>query len=216
MDLNIEKLFIQSLRIRYIINVINFKISLNADSSKMILVSSVEGREKNTYQVQEFDKNMRADSKPITITNEFDPKTFQLEDVLYTINKKVILVGRIYEYQEGKKKKDKFLDFVNYNIRIYDEKGKQQNEINTNVNGRWLVSTKLLQEKNKNLVLAAFYSNQKRGRTIDGMLVQKIDADNGKVISTSEKEISNALITMPEDDSAGDENDRDRNDPSGS
>ena len=79
----------------------------------MILVSSIEGREKNTYQVQEFDKNMKAGGKPVTITNEFDRKTFQLEDVLYTINKKILLVGRIYEYEEGKKKKAKFLDFKN-------------------------------------------------------------------------------------------------------
>jgi len=187
---------------------INFKISLNADSSKMVLVSSIEGRDQNTYQVQEFDKGMKAEGKPVTITNEFDPKTFQLEDVLYTINKKIILVGRIYEYQEGKRKKDKFLDFVNYNIRIYDEKGKRQNEINTSINSRWLVSTKLLLGKDKDLVLAAFYSNEKRGRTINGMLVQRIDPGTGNIISTSEKEINNALLST-EDDNAGGENDRD-------
>ena len=83
---------------------INYKIALNADSTKMVVVSSVEGKEKNTYQVQEFDKALKPTGKPVVITNEFDPKTFQLEDVLYTINKKIILVGRIYEYQEGKKK----------------------------------------------------------------------------------------------------------------
>ena len=72
----------------------------------MVVVSSIEGKEKNTYQVQEFDKNLTPAAKPVDITNEFDPKTFQLEDVLYTINKKIILVGRIYEYEEGKKKKE--------------------------------------------------------------------------------------------------------------
>ena len=91
--------------------------------------------------------------KPVDITNEFDPKTFQLEDVLYTINKKIILVGRVYEYEEGKKKKNKFLDFANYNIRLYDEKGKQQAEVNTNINGKWLISTKLVQKADKDLVL---------------------------------------------------------------
>ena len=186
---------------------INFKISLNADSSKMILVSSIEGKEKNTYLVQEFDKSMKAEGKPVTITNEFDPKTFQLEDLLYTINKKIILVGRIYEYQEGKRKKDKFLDFVNYNIRIYDEKGKRQNEINTSINSKWLVSTKLLLGKDKDLVLAAFYSNEKRGKTIDGMLVQRIDAGTGNIISTSEKEINYALLATAEEDNTGDESD---------
>ena len=106
-------------------------------------------------------------------------KHFQLEDVLYTINKKIILVGRVYEYEEGKKKKNKFLDFANYNIRLYDEKGKQQAEVNTNINGKWLISTKLVQKGDKDLVLAAFYNNEKRGKTIDGMLVQRINPVTG-------------------------------------
>ena len=55
---------------------INFKITFNGDSTKMVLVSSIEGKEKNTYQVQEFDENLVPVSKPVDITNEFDPKTF--------------------------------------------------------------------------------------------------------------------------------------------
>jgi hypothetical protein len=187
---------------------INYKIVLNADSSKMIVVSSVEGKEKNTYQVQEFDKALKPTGKPVVISNEFDPKTFQLEDVLYTVNKKIILVGRIYEYQEGKRKKNKFLDFANYNIRIYDEQGKQQTELNTNINGKWLTSTKLVQEKDKDLVLAAFYNNERKGRTIAGMLVQRIDAVTGKVISTSEKPINSSFISS-EDAETSEEADND-------
>jgi len=188
---------------------INFKITYNADSTKMVVVSSIEGKEKNTYQVQEFDKNLTPTAKPVEITNEFDPKTFQLEDVLYTINKKIILVGRIYEYQEGKKKKDKFLDFANYNIRMYDEQGNQQTEVNTNINGKWLMSTRLVQEKDKDLVLAAFYNNERKGKTIDGMLVQRIDPVTGKVISTSEKQINNSMLTTPSEDSTAEENSND-------
>jgi hypothetical protein len=187
---------------------INFKIALNADSSKMVVISTIEGKEKNEYTVQEFDKTLKATSKPVTVSNEFDPKTFQLEDVLYTINKKIILVGRIYEYQEGKKKKDKFLDFANYNIRLYDEKGKQQKEINTNVNGKWLNSTKLVQEKNRDLVLAAFYSNQRKGKSIDGMLVQRINPVSGEVISTSEKQINSSLLTGDPDEGDDDSDEK--------
>jgi hypothetical protein len=180
---------------------INFKLTMNADSSRMVIISSIEGRDKNEYTIQEFDKTLKATTKPVTVTNEFDPKTFQLEDVLYTLNKKIVLVGRRYEFQEGKKKKDKFLEFANYNIRIYDEKGKQQKEINTNVNGRWLNSTKLVQEKGNDLVLAAFYSNQRKGKTIDGLLVQRINPTTGEVIHTSEKPINYSLIGNDADQS---------------
>lgn len=179
---------------------INFKLTYSADSTKMVVVSSIEGKGKNEYKIQEFDKNIKSINKPVIITNEFDPKTFQVEDVLYTNNKKIILVGRVYEFQEGKKKKEKFLEFVNYNIRMYDEGGKQLAEINTTVNGKWITSAKLIQEKDKDLVLAAFYNTNRKEKTIDGMLVQRIDPNTGKVIATSDKAINNSLLSNNADD----------------
>lgn len=174
---------------------IKYKLTPNADSTSMVLVSNVLGSERNEYRVQEFNNSLKPVSKAVYLRNEFDSKTYQLEDLLYTAKKKIILVGRVYEYREGKKKKEKFLDFANYSIRLYDEAGKQQTEINTQINGKWITSTKLVQQKDKDLVLAAFYSNSKKDRTIDGMLVQRIDPVTGQVISTSEKAISNALLS---------------------
>ncbi|WP_142684122.1 hypothetical protein [Chitinophaga polysaccharea] len=186
---------------------INFRITYNTDSTKMIIVSSIEGKERNEYRFQELNKNLKATANPFTISNEFESKKYQLEDVLYTNEQKVILVGRMYEYEEGKKKKEKFLDFMNYNIRIYDEKGKQRSEINTSINGKWLISTKLVQEKNNDLVLAAFYSNEKKGKTIDGMLVQRINVANGTVISTSDKPINNSFLSANVDNTDNDTDD---------
>jgi len=184
-------------------DVINFKLIPNADTSKIVIVCMVTGKEKNTYQVQEFDKDFKAASKPAIITNEFEANTYQLEDVLYTTDSKTILVGRIYEYQEGKKKKEKFLDFSNYNIRIYDKQGKQVNEINTNTNGKWLTSTKLVMDKGKDLVLAGFYSREKKGAT-NGLLIQRIDPSTGKVLSTADKELNYSMVKVdaaePDDD----------------
>lgn len=186
---------------------IDFKITYNSDSTKILIISSVLGSEKNEYHIQELGQNLKAFSKPLAITNEFEPKKYRLEDVLYTNERKVILVGRMYEYEEGKKKKNKFLDFTNYNIRIYNEKGKLQSEINTAINGKWLISTKLIQEKNKDLVLAAFYSNEKKGKTIDGLLVQRINMADGKVLSTSDKVINQSLLTANLDNPDNDETD---------
>ncbi|HEX6426688.1 MAG TPA: hypothetical protein VF008_03340 [Niastella sp.] len=186
---------------------INFKMIPNADTSKIVVISTVAGKERNIYQVQEFDKNWKATSKPAIITNEFEAKTYQLEDVLYTPDRKIILVGRVFEYQEGKRKKEKFLDFANYNIRIYNDKGKQQSEINTNIHGKWLTNTKLLLGKGKELVLASFYSTAKKGAT-NGLLVQRIDPATGQVISTAEKEINYSMVAADSDDAAAD-NDKD-------
>jgi hypothetical protein len=189
-------------------DLIDFKVNCSADSSKMVLVSSVEGKDNNTYEVRQFDKNFKQTDKPVVITNEFDPKTFQLEDVLYTSGGNIVLVGRVYEYEDGKKKKDKFLDFKNYNVRIYDNQGKQIKEINTDINAKWLVSTKVVQEKDKDLVLAAFYSDEKKGKFINGLLVQRINPVTGDVVSTSQKAINTSLISTIEADSSADDDNK--------
>jgi hypothetical protein len=91
---------------------------------------------------------------------------------------------------------------------VYDNAGKQVKEINTSVDGKWLVSTKVAQiTASKELVLAAFYSNEKRGKEINGMLVQRINPVTGDIISTTEKEINTAMITTLEDDNTADEGD---------
>lgn len=187
---------------------ISFRATYNYDSSKMVLVSSIVGREKNNYEVRQFNERLQPTDKPIAITNEFDPKTFQLEDVIYTASGNVVLVGREYEYQEGKKKKNKFLDFKNYNIRVYDGKGQQLKEINTAIDAKWMVTTKVMQMLNKELILAAFYSNQKRGSEINGMLIQRINPATGDIISTNQKELNTGLIAAVEEDK-GDDNDDD-------
>src|SRR5690242_2008611 len=185
---------------------IKYRVALNDDSTKMVIVSSEEGRSKNTYKVQEFDNNFKP-AKPVVISNEFDPETFQLEDVLYSDHKVITLVGRVYQYEPGKKKKSKFLDFENYNIRMYNAAGKQLAEINTDINGKWLTSTKLVQKKDNDLVLAAFYSNKKKGKTIDGMLIQRINPQTGQVISTNQKDINTSLLTTLSDQTADDNGD---------
>jgi hypothetical protein len=189
---------------------INFNVTYNSDSSKMVIVSSIEGKEKNNYEVRQFDINLKSVAKPIAITNEFEPKTFQLEDVLYTSNGNVVMVGRVYEYQEGKKKKSKYLDFLKYNIRIHNDKGEMVREINTEITGKWLISTKVIQVPNKELVIAAFYSNEKKGKEINGILVQRINPTNGDVVSTSSKEINTKLITKLDEtpDENGDDESR--------
>jgi hypothetical protein len=183
---------------------ISFKATYNFDSSKMVLVSTIEGREKNNYEVRQFNEKLQPTDKPIAITNEFDPKTFQLEDVVYTSAGNVVLIGREYEYQEGKKKKNKYLDFKNYSIRIYNNQGGQVKEINTAINAKWLVTTKVMQTPNKELVLAAFYSDEKRGKEINGMLIQRINPASGETITTSQKEINTGMIAAVEDDKGDD------------
>lgn len=187
---------------------LQFTTSYNADSSKMIVVSTNEGRDKNTYEVKQFDGKMNASGSPVVISNEFDPKTFQLEDVIYTVNGNIVMVGRLYDYETGKKKKSKNLQFKNYTVRIYSNTGSLVKEINTDIDAKWLVSTKVAQIPNKDIVLAAFFSDTKKGREINGMLVQRIDPTTGEILSTAKKALNTAMISAI--DEADDDDDESR------
>ena len=48
---------------------LDFETSYNTDSTKMIVVSTDAGKEKNTYEVKEFDSKMKPIGKTATITN---------------------------------------------------------------------------------------------------------------------------------------------------
>jgi hypothetical protein len=178
---------------------IDYAIGLNEDSTKIILTGTYTDKAQNRYEIKMMDAGLRPVGKPFAITNEFDPKTFQVQDFVYTSAGNAILVGRIYEYIEGKKKKDKNLVFKNYNIRVYDPQGKMIKELATDIDGKYLVTGKVKQLKNE-LVLAAFYSNEKRKREINGMLVQRLDPATGNVLVSTKMDLNTSLISQVEDD----------------
>ena len=168
---------------------VQLKVTPNADSSRIVVTSTNTGKSENHYEILMLDAALRPAGKPFSISNEFDPKTFQVEDFVYTSTGNSILVGRIYEYEEGKKKKDKNLLFRNYNIRVYDSQGKMIKELVTDIDGKFLVNGKMIQLKNQ-IVLAAFYSNEKKKKEINGLLVERIDPATGNIISSTKKELN--------------------------
>lgn len=183
----------------------DFKIIYNTDSTSFLVVNSLESNNKNTYQLTEFSEELKALNKTISITNRYDKDSYRLEDLIYTPEKKIFLIGRTYEFVEGKKKKSKFLSFASYNISLYNDKGILEKELNTTINGKWLNSAKLVFGKNQQIALAAFYSNDKKNKLIDGLLVQRINALNGEVISTTEKAIDQSLMASVKDTEDGDD-----------
>jgi hypothetical protein len=182
---------------------LNVHFGYNSDSTRMIMVSSDMSKAKSTFAIESFDNKMKRIGKPTRITNAYEPKTFQLEDVIYTVSGNIVLVGRVYDFAEGKKKKTKFLEFQHYNIQLYNNTGGLVKEINTDISGKWLISSKVVQIPGKDLVVAAFYSNDKKAKEINGMLVQRIDPATGNVITTSQKELVMNMIDNISDDDAG-------------
>lgn len=183
---------------------INFKLMPNADTTGFVIISSIASKEKAICQVQEFDENLVAAIQPVTISNEFEVKAYSLEDVLYTDDRKIILVGKVLLYPEGKRKAESDLEIANYYIRIYDEHGRQISDVNTSIKGRWLINTKVLLTKNKELVLAGFFSNSKK-IVADGFVVMRIDPSTGKVIGATEKELNYSMLTADNNEENGED-----------
>ena len=178
---------------------IDFNITYNGDSSRIVLSGTYTGRSQNRYEIKMMDASLHSSGKPITLSNEFDPKTFQVQDLVYTPAGNTILVGRIYDYEEGAKKKDKNLFFQNYNIRVYDPNGKKINEIRTDIDGQYLVTGKVVQSRTE-LILAAFYSKDKKKTHVDGLLIQRLDPATGNILLTSKTELNNGLISEVEEE----------------
>jgi len=189
---------------------ISKRFTYNADSTKMIMVSANSGKKRGVYEIQEFDENMKKNGKAVQIRIEYDPNTFLLEDLIYTVNGNTVMVGRVYDYAENKKKKRRNLEFQNYSIMLYDHQGVLIKDIATDLNGKWLASSKVAQIHNRELIVAAFYSNQKRSFEINGMMVQRINALTGDIISTSLKDLSTSMIDDVVDEGDDDQDDESR------
>ena len=178
---------------------IDYNITQSEDGTRIVLTGTIVGREQNKYEIKMLDANLKPAGKPLNISNEFDPKTFQVQDFVYSSSGNAIVIGRVYEYEEGKKKRNKYLQFKNYSVRIYDAEGKMVKEMATDIDGKYLVTGKMIQSRNE-MVLAAFYSNDKKRKEINGMMVQRFDPVTGEIRITTKKELSTAMITQVDED----------------
>ena len=174
---------------------IDYQVSYNYDKTKMVVVSSITGKAKSNYELKVYSENMISAGGSLSINEAFETDLSRLEDIVYTSAGNIVLVKKIMEYKDGKSKKTKNLYFKKYNISIYDKTGKLIKEINTEIEGKYITSTKVMQIENKDLVLAAFYSNTKGSNEVNGIFVQRINATKGDIISTAKKEISTQQIT---------------------
>ena len=171
-----------------------YLLTCNADSSHIILVGAKIGKEKNTFEVHQFDNNFKPLAEPVDIENEFEPKKYELTAATIALNGNIVLVGKAFDNAESKNSKARNLEFKNFVIRIYDNKGKQLKEISTEINAKWLVKFRVVQGPASEFVLAAFYSNEKKAQNINGLMIQRIDAATGNIISTNQQDIDISIV----------------------
>lgn len=175
-----------------------FTIIPSADSSSMVLVADISNTDRSSVKVLVMNEALQPQSAT-TINLQYTKNTYALQDVLFTNDKKILVVGKIYEEVELTKRRKRLM-FKKLSIEKYDLSGKKEMEVATSDAGKVLVSAKLVQNKKSELFVCGFYSNNAKTQEINGLLVNRIDLATGNVITSTTKQLDPTMIgTFDED-----------------
>lgn len=176
--------------------------------NNFLMVSNVSGKEKVTLGVHVLDKNLKRKESAM-IDLPFDPSTYTLQDVQYTKNNRIILLGKEYELSQYGKKKKKRLVFKQYLMSVYNVDGKKETDVKLDSDDRFIISGKLIEQPTGEMLLAGFYSNTAKKEDLNGFYINKVDPQKGQLTLSSYKEINSGMLGKPFVDEA-DEDDLSR------
>lgn len=169
------------------------KVSPIHNGSAFLMVSNISGRDKVTLGVHLLDKNLKRKESAV-INLSFDPDFYQLQDVQYTKNNKIVILGKEYEETQIGKKKRKRLVFKQYAMSIYDNEGKKENDVRMDAENRFVISGKLIEQPDGELLLAGFYSNAAKKDDLNGFFINKVNPATGALLVSSFKEINSSML----------------------
>lgn len=180
------------------------KVTPVHNGNAFLMVSNISAKDRVSIGVSLLDKNLK--KKESTVINlSFEPSLYQLADVQFTRNNKIILLGREFEETQIGKKKKKRLVFKQYVMAIYDADGKKEKDVTLNANNRYIISGRLIEQANGQLLLAGFYSNEPKKEDLNGFYINRVDPDKGELLLSSFKEINSGMLGKPYEDLADDD-----------
>jgi len=181
------------------------KVSPVHSGSEFLMVSNISAKDRVSIAVAVLDKSLKR--KVSTVINlSFEPNLYQLEDVQITKNNRIILLGREYEETQIGKKKRKRLVFKQYAMGVYDAEGKKVNDVKVDAEDRYIISGKLIEQPDGQLLLAGFYCNNAKKIDINGFYLNKVNPEDGTLLLSSFREINSGMLGQSYED-AGDEDD---------
>jgi hypothetical protein len=176
------------------------------NGSAFLMVSNISNKDRVSIGVSILDKNFK--KKESTIINlSFAPGFYSLQDVRFTSNNKIVLLGKEFEETQIGRKKRKRLVFKNYVLSSYDVDGKKLNDISMESGDRFVINGKLVDQPGGGLLLAGFYSNTSKKEDLNGFFINKVDVDNGTLTTSSYKEINSGMLGKPYIDESDDDDD---------
>jgi len=176
------------------------------NGKNFLMVANVSGKEKVSLGISLLDKTLRP--KETTLINlTQSTEEFSLQDVEYTTDNKIVLLGKEYEAtQVGKKKRKRYV-FKQYAMMIFSNKGQKENDVEINSGDRFVISGRMIEQNDGSLMLAGFYSNSSKKSDLNGFFINKIDPMRGALTLSSFKEINSGMLGKNYEEDANDEDD---------
>lgn len=169
------------------------KVSSIHNGSSFLMVSNISGKDRVSLGVHLLDKNLKRKESTV-IDLSFNPSYYALQDVQYTKNNKIIILGKEYEEAQYGKKKRKRLVFKQYVMSIYNNEGKKENDVKMDSDNRFVISGKLIEQPDGELLLAGFYSNAAKKDDLNGFFINKVNPTSGTLTLSSYKEINSLML----------------------
>lgn len=171
----------------------DIKVTTVRNGNAFLMVSNISGRDRVSIGVSLLNKELKkVESTVINMT--FEPSLYQLADVQFTNSNKIVVLGKEFEQTQVGKKKRNRLVFKQYVMTIYSADGVKEGDIVLNADDRYIISGKLIEQKNGELLLAGFYSNAAGKEDINGFYINKVDPEKGQLIVNSFKEINAGML----------------------
>jgi len=178
------------------------------DSAGWLLVTSITARDKssNNAYVTSMDLSLRKKQSAF-INLKTDPHLFNLEDIAFTKDNKLLILGKQFEELDNGKRKKKVV-LKNYTLTRYDIKGKEETAYKFQAdNNRYLIGGKLLTLPGGETVFAGFYSNTGdiKHQQLNGIYTARLSANADTLIQNSSMAVSQSMLTdlsdsIPQDD----------------
>ena len=182
----------------------DMKVSPIRNGNNFLMASNISAKDKVSLGVSLLDKNLKKVESTV-INLSFDPGIYQLADVQYTKSNKIIVLGKEFEETQIGKKKRKRLIFKQYVMSVYDADGKELSDVKLDADDRFIITGKLIEQSNGELLLAGFYSNGAKKEDLSGFFINKVDPENGKLLLSSYKDINSGMLGKTYEDAADDD-----------
>jgi hypothetical protein len=185
------------------------KVQPALNGQYFLLVTDISASDRNSLEIVLLDKNLKI-KQQTSIDLQYSRNTFNLEDVKYTSNNKIVVLGKAFEEVPFGRRKRTRLVFKDYALSIYDQKGQKVRDVPVQSEDKYTIGGQLMELKGGELVLAGFYSNSPLKTELNGFFLNRLNVETGQLSLISHKPINAGMLetNYTEDDSDEDEETR--------